>query len=125
MLYAPAVVPWAPTMDENTPRTEFVRRSILERPFGPDLPYAQDLLQLERLLAGSPPGMAGSLALQHLMSRYPREADAIVGELGVRPFAPVEEARLSALVEERLWLAERRHPLGRRTATERFGLLEW
>ena len=112
-------------MDENTPRTEFVRRSILERSFGPDLPYAQDLLQLERLLAGSPPGMAGSLALQHLMSRYPREVDAIVGELGVRPFAPVEEARLSALVEERLWLAERRHPLGRRAMPEPTSLLEW
>ncbi|MGQ0797952.1 MAG: hypothetical protein ACT4OI_08855 [Methanobacteriota archaeon] len=112
-------------MDENLPRTEFVRRSVLERPFGPDLAYTHDLLELERFLASSPPGMAGSLALQHLMSRYPREADAIVRELGVRPFAPLEEARVAALVEERLSLAERRHPLGRRLPTDPPGLLEW
>jgi hypothetical protein len=111
-------------MDDAIARTDFVRRFILERPFLPDVTFAQDLVELERLLAGSPPGFAGSLALQHLISRYPREADAIMRELGVRPFAPFEDARVGALVEERLRLAERRYPLDLRTSTRARSLLE-
>ena len=110
-------------MDESTPRTQFVRERIYGRSHGPDLPYARDLLDLERLLAEAPPGMAGSMALRNLTSRYPIEADAIVRELGVRPFAPFEEGRLEALMEERLRLAERRHPL-RRLSPDPLGLLE-
>src|SRR3972149_10998399 len=97
-------------MDESTPRTQFVRERIYGRSHGPDLPHARDLLDLERLLAEAPPGMAGSMALRNLTSRYPIEADAIVGELGVRAFAPFEEGGVEGLMEERLRPAGRRPP---------------
>src|SRR2546422_2060882 len=54
--------------------------------------------------------MAESFALSNLLSRYPREAEAIARELGVRPFVPLEDERVSALVDERLRLAESPHP---------------
>jgi len=101
-------------MDEEPfPRTEFVRRTLEQRRCEPDLAYARDLLALERLLSTRAVGMAESIALSNLVSRYPREVDAIVGELGVRPFVPFEDDRLAALVDERLQLALRRHPLPR------------
>lgn len=100
-------------MDSGEPQTEFVRRTLLNRRAGPDDGYARDLLDLERSLASRFPGMAGSMARANLVSRYPGEADAILRELGVRPFIPVEEERLAALVDERLRLAGLRHPLGR------------
>lgn len=95
------------------PRTNFVRRALLDRPYEPDATYAKDLLALERFLAARAVGMADSLALSNLVSRYPKEADAIVRELGVRPFVPLEDQRVSALIDERLRLAEVRHPLRR------------
>jgi len=98
-------------MDEEPPRTAFVRRTVFGRNFGPDLPYVQDLLAMERLLSEAPPGLAGSMALRHLMSRYPAEADGIIHELGTPPFTPLEEARVASLLEERLRLAEGRHLL--------------
>src|SRR5207244_3559530 len=73
-------------------RTDFVRRAILERRYEPDASYAHDLLALERFLSSRSVGMAESIALSNLLSRYPREAGAIARELGVRPFVPVETA---------------------------------
>lgn len=110
-------------MDAKIPQTDFVRRTILERRFEPDPTFAQDLLALERFLSARAVGMADSIALSHLISHYPREADAIARELGVRPFIPFEDDRISALVDERLRLALRRHPLPRSRSDEPFDLL--
>jgi hypothetical protein len=106
-------------------RTEFVRRAILERRYGPDPTYARDLLALERFLSARSVGMAESMALSNLISRYPREADAIARELGARPFVPFEDERMSALVDERLRLAESRHPLRRLRPDDSLSLFEF
>ena len=111
-------------MDAKIPQTEFVRRTILERRYEPDATYAQDLLALERFLSTKAVGMAESFAFSHLVSRHPREADAIVRELGVRPFIPFEDERVAALVDERLRLALGRHPLPRLKTEGPFELLE-
>jgi len=111
-------------MNQIAPRTKFVRRTILERRYEPDPTYARDLLALERFLSSRSVGMADSLALSNLISRYPREADAIVKELGVRPFIPFEDERVSALVDERLRLALGRHPLRRLRSDEPIDLFE-
>jgi hypothetical protein len=100
-------------MDDTNPRTEFVRRAILDRPYEPDPNYARDLLALERFLSSREVGMAESIAFSHLVSRYPREAGAIGRELGVRPFIPFEDERVAALVDERLRLALSRNRLPR------------
>ena len=100
-------------MDPKIPQTEFVRRTILERPYEPDATYTHDLLALERFLATRAVGMADSIALSHLVSRYPREADAIGRELGIRPFVSLEDERVVQLVDERLRLALSRHPMPR------------
>ena len=68
---------------------------------------------------------AESLALSNLLSRYPREAEAIARELGVRPFVPIEDERVSALIDERLRLAESRHPLRRLRPSDPVGLFEF
>ncbi len=112
-------------MEGPIPRTESVRRALEDRRFEPDGAYAHDLLQLERLAALRPLGFASSLALANLMSRYPREADAIVHELGVRAFAPLEDERMRALVEERLRLAEMRERMGRLRPQESLGLFDF
>src|SRR5437879_12225844 len=99
-------------MDPKIPQTEFVRRMLVDRPVEPDLTYARDLLALERFLSTKAVGMAESIALSHLISRYPREADAIVRELGVRSFIPFEDERVAELVDERFRRApgRRRRP---------------
>ncbi len=112
-------------MTDIAPRTEFVRSAILERRYEPDATYAKDLLALERFLSARTVGMADTIALSNLVSRYAREADAIVRELGVRPFQPLEDERVSALVDERLRLAESRHPLRRLRSEEPPGLFEF
>ncbi len=112
-------------METPQAHTAFVRQIIEERRFGPDEVYARDLLALERLAAMRPIGLASSLALSNLMSRYPREADAIVRELGVRPFQPLEDERMHALASERLRIAEMRERLGRLSYQERPGLFEF
>jgi len=112
-------------MDASTPRTPFVRRTTLERRYEPDASYARDLLALERFLSARNVGMADSIALSNIVSRYPREADAIAHDLGVRPFIPLEDERVSALVDERLRLAESRHPLRRLRSEEPPGLFEF
>jgi len=112
-------------MNQIAPHTEFVRRTILERRYEPDPTYARDLFALERFLSSRSIGMADSIALSNLISRYPREADEIVRELGVRPFIPFEDERVSALVDERLRLAESRHPLRRLHPDEPPSLFEF
>src|SRR5947207_16012353 len=92
-------------MDPNIAQTEFVRRMLVERPGEPDATYGQDLLALERFLSTKAVGMPESIALSHLVSRYPREADAIVRELGLRSFIPFGDGRAAELVEQRLRLA--------------------
>jgi len=67
--------------------------------------------------------MAESIALSHLISRYPREADAIVRELGVRSFIPFEDERVAELVDERLRLALGRTRLPRLRSDEPIDLL--
>ncbi len=111
-------------MEETAPRTEFVRRLIEGRRHAPDAAYAHDLLELERLAALPFRGMVGSMALANLTSRYPKEADAILRELGIRPLVPLEDERVRALLAERLRLAEARHPLGRLRPEEPAGLFE-
>lgn len=110
-------------MEAKIPHTEFVRRAILEQRHEPDATYAHDLLALERILSTRAVGMAESIALSHLVSRYPREADAIVRELGVRQFIPLEDERVVALVGERLRLALSRNPLPRLRSDEPLDLL--
>lgn len=112
-------------MADLSPRTEFVRRTILDRRYVPDESYVRDLLAIERLTMSPSLGIAGSMALSNLVSRYPREAEAVVRELGVRPFEPLEEARVASLMSERLRLAERRHPLGRLNRDGTSGLFEF
>lgn len=110
-------------MERPIPKTEFVRRTIHGQPYQPDVDYARDLLALERFLSARQLGMADSIAFSHLVSRYPREADAIVRELGVRPFLPLEDSRVASLIDERLRLALGRHPLPRLRSNEPLDLL--
>jgi hypothetical protein len=110
-------------MDPRIPQTEFVRRMLQERPVEPDATYARDLLALERFLSTKAVGMAESFALSHLISRYPREADEIVRELGVRTFIPFEDERVAALIDERLRLALGRNRLPRVRSDEPLDLL--
>jgi len=110
-------------MDPKLPQTDFVRRMLVERPVEPDATYARELLALERFLSAKAVGMAESIALSHLISRYPREADAIVRELGVRSFIPFEDERVAALVDERLRLALGRTRLPRPRSDEPIDLL--
>lgn len=110
-------------MEELEAQTEFVRHMLESRRFAPDETYGRDLLQLERLASMRPLGLASRMALTNLVSRYPTEADAIVRELGARPFEPFEDERLRSLLDERLRLAERRHPLRRLDSFDSQGLL--
>ena len=112
-------------MEPPIPRTEYVRRALAERRFGPDEAYGRDLLALERFAMMRPIGLASSLAFSNLVSRYPTEADAILRELGARTFQPFEDERLQTLAAERLLIAERRERLGRLSGHERLGLFEF
>jgi hypothetical protein len=112
-------------MEEPRPRTEFVRRTLEEHQYGPDMGYAKDLLALERLAADRPLGFASALALSNLMSRYPKESDAILHELGVRPFVSFDDDRVRSLMSERLRMALERHPLARRRPEETLELFEF
>lgn len=112
-------------METLVAQTEFVRRALERRPLDHDEGYARDLLQLERLAAARPLGLASSLTLSNLISRYPREADAIVRELGIRPFEPFEDERMRLLAAERLRLAELRHRAGGAASAELGGLFDF
>lgn len=112
-------------METPLAQTEFVRRALSQRPEDADGTYSHDLLTLERLATIRPLGLASSLSLSNLISRYPREADAIVRELGLRGFEPLEDERIRVLAAERLRLAEMRSPLGRLPMTDLGLLLEY
>ncbi len=112
-------------MEELEVRTEFVRRTLEGHAFAPDEAYVQDLLRLERLASTRPLGLASRMALSNLVSRHPTEADAIVRELGIRPFESFEDERLRSLTEERLRIAERRHPHRRLQPDDRMALFEF
>ena len=110
-------------MEPRIPQTEFVRRMMRDRPCEPDALYANDLLVLERFLSTQAVGMVDVIAMSHLISRYPREADAIMRELGARPFIPFEDERVAALIDERLRLALSRSRLPRVQAEGPINLL--
>lgn len=112
-------------MDANFAQTEFVRLALEGRRFDSDESYGRDLLQLERLASMRPLGLASSLTLSNLISRYPREADAIARELGMRPFEPLEDERMRTLVAERLRLADLRRRLDRFPSPDLGGLFEY
>ena len=112
-------------MDTKFAQTEFVRRALDQRPLDSDEDYRRDLLQLERLATTRPLGLAASLNLSNLISRYPRESDAIVRELGMKPFEPLEDERLRLLAAERMRLADLRHRSARAASTELGGLFEY
>ncbi len=97
-------------MDTTLVQTEFVRQALLRGSAEDDQGYRRDLLLLERLSSVRPLGIASALTLSNLVSRYPREADAIARELGIRSFEPLEDERIHELAAERLRLAEARHP---------------
>lgn len=99
-------------METQLAQTEFVRQALARRPAEDDEAYGRDLLLLERLAAMKPLGLASAMTLANLVSRYPREADSITRELGIRPFEPLEDERLHMLTAERLRLAEVRQRLG-------------
>ncbi len=105
-------------MDMSYAQTEFVRRALMRRPEDADETYSRDLLMLERLASMRPLGLASSLTLSNLISRYPREADGIARELGIRSFEPLEDERLRVLTDERIRLAELRGRLGRLPTSE-------
>src|SRR2546430_17207796 len=110
-------------MYQKFAQTESVRRMLVDRPVGPDLTYDRVLLALERFRSTKAVGMAESITLSHLISRYPREADAIVRELGFRSFIPFEDERVAELVDERLRLALGRTRLPRLRSDEPIDLL--
>jgi hypothetical protein len=112
-------------METPFPQTEFVRRALNRRPEDADETYSRDLLLLERLAAMRPLGLASSLSLANLISRYPREADAIARELGMRSFEPLEDERIRMLAAERLRLADLRTRLGRIPTAELGDLFEY
>ncbi len=112
-------------MNTSYAQTEFVRRALLRRPEDADEAYSRDLLMLERLAAMRPLGLASSLGLSNLISRYPREADAIARELGIRSFVPLEDERIRMLADERIRLAEMRSRLGRLPTSELGDLFDY
>lgn len=112
-------------METAFAQTEFVRRALNRRPEDADETYSRDLLQLERLTKTRPIGLASSLTLSNLISRYPREADAIARELGLRSFEPLEDERIRMLTDERLRLADLRSRLGRLPTTELGNLFDY
>ncbi len=129
MIYGPIsvgpIASQAKRMDTGYVQTEFVRRALTERPEDAGEAYPRDLLMLERLAATRPLGLASSLTLSNLISRYPREADAIARELGMRAFEPLEDERIRMLTAERLRLADLRSRLGRLPTTELGDLFEY
>ena len=106
-------------------QTDFVRQALMRRPEDADEAYGRDLLLLERLASLRPLGLAASMTLSNLISRYPREADAIAQELGMRTFEPLEDERMHMLAAERLRLAELRQRLGHLPASGYGGLFEY
>jgi len=71
--------------------------------------FIEDLLKIERSLAeAGPRGVASTMAFLSLMSRYPRESEAIAIELGTSPRPYLASDRLDEIVDDCLRLAEER-----------------
>lgn len=98
----------ASDMQRQQARTKFVRAVAETRPSGFDL-YVEDLLRIERALAEpGPRGVAATMAYLNLISRYPRETEAIAAELGTTVLEPVNEEKIEEVLGERLRLAGER-----------------
>ena len=105
-------------MQRNQARTRFVRRVADARPAGYDR-YVEELLNIERaLLESGPRGIAGTMSYLNLISRYPRETEAIADELGTTVLEPLNEERIDEVLGDRLRLAEQRLLHERRVAGE-------
>ena len=105
-------------MQRDQARTKFVKRVTDSRPAGFDR-YVEDLLRIERALADSGPrGVAGTMSYMNLISRYPRETEAIALELGTTVLEPLDDERIDEVLGDRLRLAEERLFHERRVAGE-------
>lgn len=117
--------PWNPvrnaraqTMQGAQARTKFVRKVAQSRPSGHD-GYIEDLLKIEKALTDSGPrGVASTMAYLNLISRYPRETEAIAAELGTTVFRALDQDRIDDLLGDRLRLAEERLLQEKRVAGE-------
>ena len=95
-------------MPKSQVRTKFVARVAETRPAGYDH-YVEDLVKIERaLLESGPRGVAATMSYLNLISRYPRETEAIAAELGTSVLRPVDDERIDEVLGDRLRLAEQR-----------------
>jgi len=104
-------------MPRQEARTRFVRRVAETRPGGFDT-YVEDLLRIERALVDGHRGVAATMAYMNLISRYPRETEAIAAELGTTVLEPMNEEKIDEVLGDRLRLAEERLLHERRVAGE-------
>jgi len=104
-------------MQRPLARTMFVRRVADTRPSGFDR-YVEDLLRIERALVEGHQGVAATMAFLNLISRYPRETEAIALELGTEVLEPLNEEKIDEVLGDRLRLAEERLLLEKRVAGE-------
>ena len=94
-------------MERKLARTRFVRRVAETRPSGFDH-YVVDLQRIERALVDGHQGVAATMAYLNLISRYPRETEAIAAELGTEVLEPMNEDQIDEVLWDRLRLAEER-----------------
>ncbi len=95
-------------MESSQSRTRYVRKVAESRPSGHD-GYVEDLLRIEKaLMDGEARGVAGTMMYLNLISRYPRETEAIARELRRSVLEPLDEERIVDLQRDRLRLAEAR-----------------
>ena len=104
-------------METQLARTKFVRRVADARPGGFDR-YVEDLLRIERALVDGHQGVAATMAFLNLISRYPRETEAIAAELGTEVLEPLNEEKIDEVLGDRLRLAEERLLQEKRVAGE-------
>ena len=104
-------------MGRQLVRTKFVRRVAETRPSGFDR-YVDDLLRIERALVDGHQGVAATMAFLNLISRYPRETEAIALELGTEVLEPLNEEKIDEVLGDRLRLAEERLLQEKRVAGE-------
>ncbi len=100
-------------MESSQARTKFVRKVAQARPSGHD-GYVEDLLMLD----AGPRGVASTMSYLNLISRYPRETEAIAADLGTSVLRPLDEERIDDLLGDRLRLAEERLLQEKRVAGE-------
>jgi hypothetical protein len=104
-------------MQRQEARTKFVRRVAETRPGGFDT-YVEDLLRIERALVDGHRGVAATMMYMNLISRYPRETEAVAEELGTTVLEPLNEEKIDEVLGDRLRLAEERLLHERRVAGE-------